>query len=93
MIYIVQLLLFLLDVYLWIIIASIVVSWLTVFGVLNTRNKYVYKVCSLLDRATNPLILRIRRIVPVIGGIDISPVIVIVGISLAQRFLVGLLAG
>ena len=88
---IIQALLFLLDVYLWIIIASIVVSWLTVFGVLNTRNKYVYQGCELLNRLTNPLIFRIRRVLPIIGGIDLSPVIIIIGISLLQRLLYGML--
>lgn len=91
MVFIVETLVFLLNVYLWVLIASIVASWLTVFGVLNTRNKYVYMGCNFLNRVTNPLIFQIRKVIPVIGGIDISPVIIIVGISLLQRFLYGLL--
>ncbi|MCE9508455.1 MAG: YggT family protein, partial [Alphaproteobacteria bacterium] len=43
-----------LDIYLWLVIGSVMVSWLVVFGVLNTRNKWVYKFCYFLDRATRP---------------------------------------
>ncbi len=88
---IIFLLIQLLDIYLWIVFAAVVASWLVLFGVLNTRNKYVYKGCELLNRLTNPIILRIRRVVPVIGGIDISPIILIMGIWLLQKVLYGFL--
>lgn len=80
-----------LDIYLWIIIAAVMVSWLVVFGVLNTRNKWVYKGCDLLNRATNPLILRLRKILPPLGGIDLTPVVIIFGIYFLKGMLIRLL--
>lgn len=79
-----------LDIYLWLIIASVVMSWLIVFEVLNTRNKWVYKFCSLLNRATNPPMMYLRKYVPPLGGIDLTPMVVIFGIYLLQNFLLGL---
>jgi YggT family protein len=80
-----------LDIYLWLIIASVVVSWLVAFDVLNTRNKWVYKFCSLLNRLTNPGMARLRRIIPPLGGIDLTPMVMLFGIYLVQGFLLGLL--
>lgn len=87
----IQLLILALDIYLWIIIAAVMVSWLVVFGVLNTRNKWVYKGCDLLNRATNPLMLRLRKILPPLGGIDLTPVVIIFGIYFLKGMLIKLL--
>lgn len=87
---IVHLLITLLDIYLWVIIASIVVSWLTVFGVLNTRNKWVYQGVALMNRATEPAFRWLRRFIPPIGGIDLSPMVLIFGIYLLQSLLFNL---
>jgi YggT family protein len=81
----------LLDIYLWIIIATILVSWLVAFDVLNTRNKWVYKACDLMNRVTNPPLRRLRKIIPPMGGIDLSPMALMLGIYLVQSFLYGLL--
>lgn len=88
---IISLLLFALDIYLWLIIITVMVSWLVVFGVLNTRNKWVYKFCDLLNRATNPVMLRLRKLIPPIGGIDVTPIIVIFGIYLLKSVLFNLM--
>jgi len=88
--FVIQLLLLLLTAYFWLIIATIVVSWLVVFDVLNTRNRWVYKFCDLLNKLTNPLILRLRRIVPPLGGVDITPMIIIFGIYFLQEALISL---
>ncbi len=85
---IIDLLLLALNVYFWIIILTVVVSWLVVFDVLNTRNKLVFKFCNLLNAATNPLINRLRRIIPPLGGVDLTPMVVIFGIYLLQNILV-----
>ena len=77
----------LLNIYFWIIILSVVVSWLVVFNVLNPRNKTVYKFCILLDKITNPVILRLRQLIPPIGGIDLTPIVVILGIYILQSLL------
>ncbi len=76
-----------LSAYFWLIIATVVVSWLVVFDVLNTRNKWVWKGCDLLNRATNPLVLRLRKVIPPLGGVDITPMVIIFGIIGLQKLL------
>jgi YggT family protein len=88
----IDLLLLALKVYFWIIIMTVVVSWLVVFDALNTRNKLVFKFCNLLNAVTNPLILRLRKIIPPLGGVDLTPMVVIFGIYLLQDILVNLRA-
>ena len=73
-----------LDIYVWIIIASVVISWLITFGVMNTRNPQAANLVGLLEKATDPVMSRIRKFIPPIGGIDITPIIVIFGIYLLQ---------
>jgi YggT family protein len=87
---IIDLLLLALKVYFWIIILTVVVSWLVVFDALNTRNKLVAKFCNLLNAVTNPLILRLRKIIPPLGGVDLTPMVVIFGIYLLQSILINL---
>lgn len=77
-----------LDIYLWVILASVMASWLVTFGVLNTKNRVVYKGVYYLDRATSPLFTRIRRFIPALGGIDISPIVVIFGIYFIKDILI-----
>lgn len=83
----IDLLIFALNIYLWVIILSVMVSWLVVFDVLNTRNKWVYKACALLNKMTSPAILQVRKILPPLGGIDLSPMAVIFAIYLLQNLL------
>jgi YggT family protein len=64
--------------YIYVLIASVVMSWLVNFNVINTRNRFVYVVGDFLYRATEPALRPIRRFVPNLGGIDISPVILII---------------
>lgn len=87
---IIDLLLLALQIYFWIIIMTVVVSWLVVFDVLNTRNKLVFRFCNLLNAVTNPLILRLRKFIPPLGGVDLTPMIVIFGIYILQSILVHL---
>jgi YggT family protein len=84
---IIQLLLLALQVYFWIVIMTVVVSWLVVFDAINTRNKWVFKFCDFLNKATNPVIMRLRKVVPPMGGIDITPMIVIFGIYFLENML------
>lgn len=88
--FIIDLLLLALQIYFWIIIATVVVSWLVVFDVLNTRNKWVFKLCNFLNQITNPLIVRLRKVVPPLGGVDLTPMIVIFGIYILQNILIHL---
>ena len=63
--------------YIWVVIASAIFSWLIAFNVVNTRNRFVYSVAETLYRLTEPALRPIRRVLPNLGGIDISPVILI----------------
>ncbi|SFJ25882.1 YggT family protein [Aerobium aerolatum] len=66
-----------LDLYWWIIIASAIFSWLYAFNVINSRNQFVNTIGNFLFRATEPALRPIRRIMPDLGGIDISPIILL----------------
>lgn len=73
--------------YIYIIVAAIVVSWLINFNVLNTRNQLVYRINRFLEDITEPALRPIRQVVPLIGGIDISPVILILLLTFLQRLI------
>ena len=61
----------------WFIIAQAILSWLVAFDVVNYRNRFVYSVGNFLDQVTRPLLEPFRRIIPSLGGIDVSPIVVI----------------
>jgi YggT family protein len=65
------------DLYIWVIIASAILSWLVAFNVVNTSNRIVLAVADMLYRLTEPALRPIRSVLPNLGGIDISPVILI----------------
>jgi YggT family protein len=75
------------EIYIFIIIAAVVVSWLIAFGVLNTYNPFARSVVRMLDALTEPLFRQIRRIIPPLGGLDLSPLIVLIVLQ-ALRMLV-----
>jgi YggT family protein len=61
--------------YIWVLIMAALMSWLAAFNVINTRNRLVYLVADFLYRVTEPALRPLRRFIPNLGGIDISPVI------------------
>jgi YggT family protein len=65
------------SIYVWLLIAQAVLSWLVAFGIVNRYNRVVATVGDFLWRVTEPLLRPIRRVLPDLGGIDISPVILI----------------
>ena len=65
------------DLYIWVVIASAILSWLVAFNVVNTNNRVVLVIGDTLYRLTEPALRPIRGILPNLGGIDISPVILI----------------
>ncbi len=75
------------DIYIWILIASAVLSWLVVFNVVNTRNPIVNSIGDFLYRVTEPALRPIRSIMPNLGGIDISPVILIIGLLFLKQLI------
>ncbi len=68
------------DLFIWVVIISAIFSWLIAFNVVNTSNRFVYSVGEMLYRVTEPALRPIRRFLPNLGGIDISPVILILGL-------------
>lgn len=76
-----------LTLYLWAIIISAILSWLVHFGVVNTRNPFVSMIGDFLWRITEPALRPIRRFLPNLGGIDISPIILILLIYFLQDLL------
>ena len=68
------------DIYVWVIILSAVLSWLVAFDIINMRNRFVYLVGDALNRITEPVYRPIRRFLPDMGGLDLSPLIVILGL-------------
>lgn len=80
-----NLLLLLLDAFFWIIIIQVVLSWLVAFDVINTRNPQGQNLIRLLNRITDPVFTPLRRFVPPIAGIDVTPIIVIFGIYLLKN--------
>ena len=65
------------TIYLWIIIINAILSWLVAFNILNTQNRFVFSVLDMTYKLTDPALNKIRRYVPNLGSIDISPVILI----------------
>jgi len=76
-----------LDLYWWIIIASAVFSWLYAFNVINPRNQFVGTIGNFLFRITEPALRPIRRVLPDLGGIDISPIILLLVLFFVRQFL------
>jgi YggT family protein len=83
----IQILIIALNVYVWMVIASAILSWLVHFGVINTRNQFVSMIGEFLWRVTEPALRPIRRFMPNLGGIDISPIILILIIYFLQMVL------
>jgi YggT family protein len=71
----------------WAIIISAVLSWLVAFDVINLRNRAVYQISTFLDRVTGPVLRPFQRIIPPLGGVDISPIVVLLIITAVQRFI------
>ena len=77
MIAIFYLILQILKLYSYIVIANVLISWLVAFNVLNTQNRFVYSILELTHRLTNPILNKIRRFLPNLGTLDISPIILL----------------
>jgi len=73
-----------LEIYKWIVIAAVIVSWLTAFNVINQYNNFVRGLLRVLYALTEPVFRPIRKIIPVMGGFDLSPIVVFVIIWFLQ---------
>lgn len=79
---------YVLEIYKWILIASAILSWLFAFGVINRYNRAVVQISDMLYRLTEPTLRPIRRVVPLINGIDISYLVMFVLIFIIERILI-----
>ena len=77
-----------LGLYVWVLIISVIMSWLVSFDIINTSNRIVYMIIDFLYRITEPALRPIRRFMPSLGGIDISPVALILLLWFLQNLLV-----
>jgi YggT family protein len=82
-----SLLLTILDLYWWVVIISVVLSWLVAFDVLNTRSRAAQTIWRAVDALTEPLLRPIRSVLPAVGGLDLSPLILLLGIQFLQNLL------
>ena len=78
MIAIFYLVLQILKLYSYVVIANVIISWLIAFNVLNTQNRFVYSILEFTYKLTDPILNRIRRILPNLGAFDISPIILLI---------------
>ena len=76
-----------LDLYIWCIVIWVVMSWLIAFDIINTRNRFVYLVSDFFYSITEPALRQIRRFIPSLGGVDISPLALILGIWFIRSLL------
>ncbi len=76
-----------------VVIINAIISWLVAFDVLNSRNQTVYRIVRALDGITEPMLRPLRRIIPNLGGIDITPIILIILLKALQIVVNGFLAG
>jgi YggT family protein len=83
-----EVIIYLLDAYWWIVIIAVVLSWLIAFNVVNTRNQIVGMIADFFYRITEPVFRPIRALMPNLGGIDFSPLIVLLIIYVIQRMIV-----
>lgn len=75
------------DIYFYILIINIILSWLIAFNVVNTQNRLVVTILYATNRLTDPLLNPVRRILPNLGGIDISPIILVLSLLFIQDYI------
>jgi len=88
---ILKLVLTVIDLYVWIVVIGVILSWLTAFKVVNTANRFVYLVGDFIYKITEPVLGRIRKVLPVMGGFDLSPIALILGLMLLQDVLINIM--
>ena len=86
-----NLLLTVVDLYVWVVIIAVVLSWLVSFKVVNTSNRFVYMVGDFTYRVTEPALRPIRNVLPNLGGVDISPIVLILLLIFLKDVLVRLM--
>ena len=80
------------NIYIWLIIINVILSWLVAFNILNTQNRFVFAVLNATHQLTDPALNKIRRFIPNLGSIDISPVVLILLLIFIRNLFFELLA-
>ncbi len=78
----------LIDLYFYVILATVIISWLTAFNIINYNNPYVRQINGVLRTLTEPLLAPIRRVLPNLGGLDFSPIVLLLGLQFIKRAIV-----
>lgn len=82
-----ELVFIILDLFKWLLIASVVLSWLVAFNIVNTRNHAVYLIGDFVERVTGPVLRPLRRVLPNMGGLDWSPLVALLGVWFIQTLI------
>ena len=85
---IIKLLLTVIDLYMIVIFAWVISSWLVSFGIMNLRNPFMRNVVSILETLVEPVVRPIRKIIPAMGGLDLSPIVVLIGLGFIRNVVV-----
>jgi len=80
------------NIYIWLIIINVILSWLVSFNVLNTQNRFVFAVLNATHQLTDPVLNKIRKFIPNLGSIDISPIVLILLLFFIRNLFFELLA-
>ena len=80
------------NIYIWLIIINVILSWLVAFNVLNTQNRFVFSLLNASHQLTDPVLNKIRKFIPNLGSIDISPVVLILLLIFIRNLFFELLA-
>ena len=86
----IQVALIVIELYMWAVIIGVVLSWLVAFNVVNTTNRFVVMVGDFIYRLTEPLLGPIRRMLPNLGGLDLSPMVLILGLIFVRGVIANL---
>ena len=84
---------YLIQLVIFAMVINAVLSWLIVFDVVNMRNRFIYQISRFLDAVTRPVMRPVQKIIPPFGGVDISPIIVIIVLVGVQRFILPMIFG
>ena len=76
------------DIYIWVLVIAVILNWLAAFNVINMSNRFIYMVGDFLYRITEPDLRRIRAFMPDLGGVDVSPVVLILILWAVQSMLI-----
>ena len=75
--------------YMWVVIISVLLSWLIAFNVINRHNQVVYMIADSLQKLTEPVLRRIRNTLPDFGALDLSPIVLILGLAFLRNVVIG----